>query len=57
MTQQNEINRMMEKNSSLIQEKRILEASLLEMETRMAHLYEDAEFVRTQVNQEIAEYK
>jgi hypothetical protein len=38
---------MMEKNSSLIQEKRILEASLLEMETRMAHLYEDAEFVRT----------
>jgi hypothetical protein len=38
---------MMEKNSSLIQEKRNLEASLLEMETRMTHLYEDAEFVRT----------
>ncbi len=34
-----------------------MEASLLEMETRMTHLYEDAEFVRTQVNQEIAEYK
>ena len=57
MTQQNEINRMMENNSTLIQEKRNLEASLMEMETRMTQLYEDAEFVRTQVNQEIAEYK
>ena len=47
----------MENNSTLIQEKRNLEASLMEMETRMTQLYEDAEFVRTQVNQEIAEYK
>ena len=48
---------MMENNSTLIQEKRNLEASLMEMETRMTQLYEDAEFVRTQVNKEIAEYK
>jgi len=34
---------MMEKNSTLIQEKKNLESSLLEMETRMEHLYEDAE--------------
>lgn len=38
---------MMEKNSTLIQEKRNLESSLKDMETRMSHLYEDAEFVRT----------
>ena len=38
-------------------ENRRLETELTEMHRRLTHLYEDAEVVREQVNQEIREYR
>jgi regulatory protein YycH of two-component signal transduction system YycFG len=57
LSQQHEIQKLLADNSDLMREKTKWEIQCIEMHTQLTHLFEDAEIVRAQVNQEISEYR